>query len=191
MTAAPIRRERLGTLADRSYVVVTLELRTREGEHTTITHGTVTDPVEVSLTGEQCIERFGRRDYLGGGQNVDTLADIVNPAPGWTLAEIRELATLWDRWHLNTMRAACAHMVPGDLAREDNGYGGTRISTSDPRNTCPESGYRYGHAWLTEPVPADVVARLDYLMRDRSADLYRARGYDGSGRPVTGEGEDV
>ena len=182
--SAPIRRERLGTTADGSYVVVTLELRTVEGEHTMVDHGTVTDPVEVSLTGEECVNRFGRVDFLRGGQNVGTLADIVKPAPGWTLEEIAELATLWNRWHLNTMRAACAHMPAADLVREDNGYGGTRISTSDPRNTCAESGYRYGHAWLTEPVPADVVARLEELMRDRSDDLYRARGYDGAGRPV-------
>ncbi len=191
MSAQTIRRvERLGTTSDRSYVVVTLELRTSEGNHQTVTHETITDPLTVSLTGEECINRFGRRDYLGGGQIVDTLADITTPAPGWSLEEIRELRTLWDRWHLNTMRAACAHMVPDDLAREDNGYGGTRISTSDPRNVCPVSGYKYGHAWLTEPVPADVVARLEYLMRDRSEALYRARGYDAAGRAYPPEVSD-
>lgn len=176
------RRERLGTLADKSYVVVDLEIRRRPGTATTVDHVDIVDPLEVSLTGT--VHEYRHREPYGAGQIVDTLADIVTPAPGWTLEEIRELATLWDRWHLNTMRAACAHMVPGDLVREDNGYGGTRISTSDPRNVCPDTGYRYGHAWLVEPVPADVVARLEELMRSRSQDLYRARGYDASGRPV-------
>lgn len=179
-------RERLGTTADRSYVVVTLELRRHAGTWQTVTHETVTDPLELSLTGE--VVEYRHREPYAGGQVVDTLADIVTPAPGWTLEEIAELATVWDRWHLNTMRAACAHMTPADLAREDNGYGGTRISTTDPRNTCPVSGYRYGHAWLTELLPDDVAERVRYLMRDRSRDLYRARGYDAAGRPVDDNG---
>lgn len=180
---------RVGTLPGHSrhagrpgtgYVVVTLELRTREGEHTTVTHDTVTDPVEVSLTGEHYEPWDHRGEPSSGGQIVDTLGDIVTPAPGWDMGEVRELRTLWERWHLNTMRAACAHM--SDLVREDNGYGGTRI-------TCTAgSGYTYGAAWLTEPVPDDVVARLRYLMRDRSDALYLARGYDAFGRAVRQSG---
>lgn len=183
------RRERLGTTTDGEYIVVDFELRAESGEHQTIDHGTIVDPLTVSLSGDVCVNRFGRVDYLGGGQIIGELARITKPAPGWTLEEVRELAKLWDRWHLNTMRAGCAHMDPATLVREDDGYGGTRISTKE--NACPETGYRYGHAWLTEPVPADVVGRLEHLMRDRSQDLYRARGYDASGRKVEGVDADT
>lgn len=175
-------RERLGTTADRSYVVVDLEIRHQSGERTTVDHGTTVDPVELGFSGT--VHEYRHREPFAAGQILSTLADIVTPAPGWSLEEIRELSTLWDRWHLNTLRAACSHMVPADLVREDNGYGGTHISTRAPENVCPETGYRYGHAWLTEIVPDDVLERVRHLMRDRSADLYRSRGYDGAGRAV-------
>lgn len=37
-------------------------------------------------------------------------ADIT-PAPGWTLELIREFLAVWDRWHLNDMRANCDHQT--------------------------------------------------------------------------------
>lgn len=176
--------QRVGTTADGSYMVVTAEIRRRAGTWQTVTHERAIDPTELSVTGELYKARTSpkRHEPISAGQNIDDLADVVNPAPGWTLEEIAELRSLWDRWHLNAMRAACAHMDPATLAREDDGYGGTRVSTRDPRNVCPETGYQYGHAWLVESVPAEVLNRVRHLMRDRSDDLYRARGYDMQGR---------
>jgi hypothetical protein len=172
---------RLGTTADRSYVVVRCQLSTVPGEHVTVTHGTVSDPVRLSLSGE--VVEYRHRDAYAAGQIVDTLDEITTPAPGWTLDEIREVREIWQAWHLNDMRAACAHMDPNTLVREPDSYGGSRIACG-AANTCPVSGYTYGSAWLTAPLPDDIQARIRHLFRDRSQALYRARGYDGNGNAV-------
>lgn len=178
--------ERLG-LTEGDYVVVTLEIRTRKGEgfgfqsvSHEVLHG---DVIEVSLMGEAG-SKYAPRSVRSAGQIVDMLSEITKPAPGWTLSEIRRVRELWERWHLNTMRAACAHMDTETLVREDNRFGGTHISTKAPENVCPVTGYQYGHAWLTEEVPAEVLDELRHLFRDRSEALYRARGYDASGKPA-------
>src|SRR5687768_15439862 len=107
------RRERVGTTDDGDYIVVDLELRRETGERQTTDHGTISDPLTVSLSGSA--HEKGHREGYAYGQVVDELSRITKPAPGWTLDEVRELAQLWDRWHLNTMRAACAHMeLPED-----------------------------------------------------------------------------
>lgn len=178
--------QRVGTTTDGDYMIVRVEVRTHAGTSETVDHGQTTDPTEVSFVGE--LWKRGtdpkRHEPLGCGQNLGDLRAIVTPAPGWTLEEVTELAEQWERWHLNTMRAACAHMDTALLAREDDGYGGTRISSRDPRNACPVTGYMWGHAWLTEELPADVLDRVRHLMRDRSAALHKARGYDMHGKRV-------
>lgn len=172
--------QRLGTTDDGGYVVVEAEVKVQSGTWGTVTHGAqITDPLELSISG-MYFEKGARRDNPSSvGQISQYLDDITTPAPGWTLAEIRELRQIWDRWHLNAMNARCVHMPPfEDLLRDEEG----RASTT--ANVCPETGYRYGTAWLVEPLPESVIERVCYLMRDRSQALYKARGYDAQGRAV-------
>lgn len=168
-------RQRLGTTATGGYVVVDVTLGATEGTHQTVAHESITAPVRLSITGEAYEKHERRGDPSRAGQCADALDEITEPAPGWTLDEIRELRALWDRWHLNDLRAACAHMPADARERWDR----------RERVECSEgSGYLFGTAWLVEPLPDEVVTRVLDLMRDRSDDLYRARGYDASGKPV-------
>lgn len=89
----------------------------------------------------------GRR-FVGGGQVADELDRITRPAPGWGPDERARLQAIWRRWHLNDLRAACAHQTPPP-------------SLDDPwPDPCPETGYRFGSAWLVEPLPGEVTAWL-------------------------------
>lgn len=123
-------------------------------------------------------------DWVSSGQiGIDVLREIVRPAPGWTVEDARQLADVWDRWHLNDMRAGCEH-------QRADGWGERRIDPDKPTDTyglhfegqrapswnllvwvrpgehpdgllgkpCEVCGYRYGTAWLYEPVPEDVLA---------------------------------
>lgn len=179
-------RHRLGKTADGGYVVVDVELENERnrGDWQTIDHGTVTDPLTLSITGEAYARGDRRGDPSRAGQCVEALGDIVTPAAGWSLEEIAELRGIWERWHLNTVRAGCAHQTV--IVHEESTYG-PRLNlegiTAHPDNACP-AGYRYGSAWLTEELPADVLERVRHLMRDRTADLHRARGYDDRGRAL-------
>lgn len=93
-------------------------------------------------------------------------------ADGWNAATIRQLLEVWDRWHLNDMRAGSprqmAHLetvkdqYPGypvshyDWARE-------QLAAVDLDPDTEHDDYKYGHAWLTEEVPADVIEWLAAL----------------------------
>jgi hypothetical protein len=103
----------------------------------------------------------------------------IKPAPGWDRGKIKRFFDLWDRWHLNDMRAGCEHQralgwdkEPIDPNKPTTAYGKFYPGqTHDSRNLkswvnppvghmsepCPVCGYKYGTAWLTESVPADVI----------------------------------
>jgi hypothetical protein len=91
--------------------------------------------------------RAGNGDAYGQVQDLirhGTESGDFQPAFGWTLDGVRELLTIWERWHLNDMRAGCEHQRVAGI-RELGA-------------TCETCGYRYGSAWLREELPADVVA---------------------------------
>ena len=81
------------------------------------------------------------------GQCVDDVARCT-PIEPVTVAMRDRLITLWHLWHLNDMRAGCEHQRAA-------GWDSTKLSLP-----CPQCGYQYGHAWLFEAVPDDVVAEL-------------------------------
>ncbi|MCX4799636.1 hypothetical protein OG497_37915 [Streptomyces sp. NBC_01242] len=146
----------VGTTADNLRVHINAELRIEDSERDveTVEHGHVNSPVTLSMThstykGRKNIER----NLESSGAGLEDVARVVTPAPGYTLAEVRELARIGTKWHLNTGRAGCAHM---DLPK-DTSY--------DARKgiTCPETGYKYGAAWLTEELPSDVYDRFKEL----------------------------
>jgi hypothetical protein len=156
----------IGRTASRGEVIVIVEIENvrNPGVWPTVTHGEISDPLNLSIMGEVWEPGDRRRhDASRCGQVTDSLLEIVKPAEGWTLEEVRELHDIWERWHLNTMVAACAHQ---EVVYEDSAYG--RRPSLDKTPACPETGYRYGSKWLTDPLPTDVIARIEHLMRERA-----------------------
>lgn len=139
---------------------------------------------ELSIAGVEGPKRNG--DARGGcGQIVDSLADIYELSEGWTPEMVAKLADVWNRWHLNDMKAGCEHQraagwgtTPIDPDKPTNSYG--RHFPDQKHDTwnlagwvkrsewegglmcepCWVCGYRYGTAWLYEAIPDDV---LDWL----------------------------
>lgn len=122
----------------------------------------------LSITGVVGPLRNG--DAIGScGQIVDTLRD-----PSFKNAngiDAMALADIWDRWHLNDFRAGSP--TQEQFLREHpvtysypTSYYEVAVAalTEAGLNPDPATGYRYGSAWLTEDVPADVI---DYLFSDR------------------------
>lgn len=69
--------------------------------------------------------------------------------PGWTSKMLDRLIAIWERWHLNDLRSGCAHQRRWGWNAKDH--------LNQP---CPICGYRYGNAWLFEPVPDSVIEWL-------------------------------
>lgn len=132
----------------------------------TITHETIPHPDVLSICGEVIdLRHFGRG--ISCGQTVDEVRAITRPAGTLTADDLARFADLWDAWHLNTMRAACAHMnttIPkGAVLLERYGRPdvlGWRIDNL----VCPVTGYTYGHAWLAEVIPDEIIVELTALL---------------------------
>jgi hypothetical protein len=95
---------------------------------------------------------FKARSISSCGQNIDDVQSVTRCAAGWTSQDVASLVRVWDRWHLNDMRAECAHQrALGWKYRTHKGQ------------KCPECGYEIGSAWLMEAMPEDVRAEIKRL----------------------------
>lgn len=112
----------------------------------------------------QFIMSFKEYDHRGHC----TLSDIT-AAPGWDAETIRRFFDTWDRWRLNDMKA-------GSKAQEDylrahpvvavypeSHYEKASKALADAGLNPDADGYKYGHAWKREEVPADVLEFLHSL----------------------------
>lgn len=93
----------------------------------------------------------------------------IAPALGWSHGLIREFLAVWDRWHLNTMKAGTsaqeAHLKA--IENEFPGYPMSHYDWAckrlDIANLLVDNGYKYGTSWLREEVPEDVLKFLKSL----------------------------
>lgn len=139
---------------DRLYVQIVL--REQEGKgRLTVRHEPAPDPyVELSVTGE--VYAKGRREPWTVGQTLWALAELVQSGePEWDEKDAAALLILWKRWHLNGIQPWCAHM-PEDVRGRPYG--------EVAHVTCPMTWYRYGTAWLVEPLPEAVEAKIRALI---------------------------
>ncbi len=99
------------------------------------------------------------------------LDNITKPAPG---IDIKKLQEIWDRWHLNDMRAGCEHQRKNWNTSEEIRFPNGQVKTAGwvketehPKGLlskpCEECGYKYGSAWLFEEVPQEVINYLESL----------------------------
>lgn len=151
------------------------------------------DGLRLSITGVEGPKRNG--DCWGGcGQIVMHAKGTWIAGADFSQAQMDRFIEVWDRWHLNDMRAGCEHQRaekwderPIDPSKPLNAYGkhfAGQISDSWNMLTwvrpaahpdglmgvpCPTCGYKFGSAWLTEEVPADVLEWLTALPQSTKA----------------------
>jgi hypothetical protein len=112
------------------------------------------------------------------GQIIMSEWDLVEYASGWDAETVTKFRDIWERWHLNDMKAGSpaqmAHLEA--LPKWTYGEGGfkshyewalAQLSEAglqpDPNYEHNGKPYSYGSAWLKEEVPTDVVAWLKAL----------------------------
>jgi hypothetical protein len=129
------------------YMFVTIRLYGRDSG-TTIHHQPIGEHVSLAISATVWANRSKRGDCHTAGQCVEELLR-VEPDGRLDGSEIRDLVKVWREWHLNDMRAGCAHQDVADIPPAE------RLDRVPP---CSESvpRYRYGSAWLVEPLPAEV-----------------------------------
>jgi hypothetical protein len=133
-TGEPARTFRVGTTTSDAHVNVTVRLRNEIGS----------PAMALSITGD--VQRPRAHDIDAGGQILDVLR-MCEPYGTWTREAIDRLVFVWDLWHLNDMRAGCAHQLRAGWTYADH----------EDIPECPFCGYRIGSRWLHEPLPLDVA----------------------------------
>jgi len=145
---------------DAVYVEIETDTKTLDHPQQTVRHETVTEVTRVSITGHYFHMGSSRRDWTGGGQCVDMVKSIVSVAHGLTVMDVARLVEIWESQHLNDLHAACAHQTVAQPS------GGDRFDTNyalDNTPPCPETGYRYGSAWLYEVPSPEALADLERI----------------------------
>lgn len=134
----------------------------------------------LSLTGE-IRERKAGWKVVNAGQCLKSLVEMYpcNPL-------MQSIAAVWERWHLNDMRAGCEHQrayqwenTPVDPKQPLESYIMTKEYTGWNRMTwkpydqggflnkpCPTCGYKYGSKWLFEKLPQDVLDTIQEWRND-------------------------
>jgi hypothetical protein len=144
----------IGRTKDGSRIYVQVELREHHHDtpRTTTDHREVTDYVELSVMGLE-VPKYCRTAHSAGQIDMHIKASDFAET---TLPRgmVRELWHLWERWHLNGMKAGCVHQ--DDVPHQIYDW---RAAADQQTKRCPE-GYRYGSAHLVETLPADVEQRI-------------------------------
>jgi hypothetical protein len=103
------------------------------------------------------------RSWLMGGQCVDEIAKHFQ-----SNKKTQRMAQIWERWHLNDMRAGCEHQRAEDWGKERVSETGKLSCWVYPNEhpkgvlmkPCPVCGYKFGSAWLIEELPSDIVTEI-------------------------------
>jgi hypothetical protein len=128
------------------YVFVSLGFDHRENG-VTVQHEPIGEYLALTVSATVWSTRARRGDCHTAGQCVDELLG-VEPGGALTVTEITDLVKVWREWHLNDMQAGCVHQTPDpDMSMAE------RLKSVPP---CPETGYKYGHAWLVKPLPTET-----------------------------------
>ena len=111
-----------------------------------IKHEHLNNYTKVSFSGT-LVSKYGSAVYDRGirsfGQNIDELLRITHPAKGYTLANIKEIYSLWNRYHLNDLNSHCEHQ--------------DKAIKWDEVTPCPVTGYKAGSNWLVQEITREEL----------------------------------
>ena len=103
----------------------------------------------------------------GGQINMGVKPEDIRPADGWTQEMIASLWAMWDKWHLNDMRAGSpaqrAHLATLTFPGYPLSHYEWACDELRKVNLHPDGSYLYGSAWLREDVPELVIEWLKEL----------------------------
>ncbi len=124
---------------------------------------------KLSITGVEGPTSDGNCRGSCGQIIMDLDAAEVVPAPNWTQGKIQQVLDVWNKWHLNDMRAGSPAQRSWLKAHPCKSYEEAKLSLEaaglqpDPDYLHKGKPYSYGSAWLKVDVPEDVLQFLQSL----------------------------
>lgn len=133
-------------------VSVRMEELTRQETYETVEHERVSRPLDFAIT--LGVWQPSTHYLVSSGRDAALLTDVYRYAEGFGPATVAELTDLL-RYHLNAMKPGCVHQQPN-------------AGLDSP--ACPETGYRWGSAWLVQELPDNFldIVKAVFQGADRS-----------------------
>jgi hypothetical protein len=130
------------------------------------------DVVVFSMSGG--IWNASHNDMISGGQNLETIAKLMPQNK-----DLQELIGYWRKYHLNDMKAGTKRQTEAvkKWQAEGNKYEyPAAVEHLKSIELDEDKGYKYGHGWLYEPIPDDVVKRIIELANKLDSDSFAMGG---------------
>jgi hypothetical protein len=130
------------------------------------------DVVVFSMDGG--IWNASHNDMISGGQNLGTIAKLMLQNK-----DLQELIGYWRKYHLNDMKAGTKRQTEAvkKWQAEGNKYEyPAAVEHLKSIELDEDKGYKYGHGWLYEPIPDDVVKRIIELANKLDSDSFAMGG---------------
>ena len=103
---------------------------------------------------------FQGRSSISSGQNWE---ELLKREPLFTKTEVNILYNVWQRWHLNDLRAGTPKQE-AEIRKYKAAAGRYEYKEAcdwlEKANLLVDNGYRYGTAWLKEEVPKYILKWL-------------------------------
>jgi hypothetical protein len=125
---------------------------------------------ELSITGVEGPKSNGDCRGSCGQCLEDWPGMVIKFAPGWDTIKLMELVKIWERWHLNDMRAGTPSQEsylrehPVSFTYPESHYK-KALEALEAAGLQPDlldgEPYSYGSAWLHEDLPAKVVETVE------------------------------
>ena len=161
LTIGYIKPEFFGYPNTACKVTVEIEIKQKAHPQKDLWLNEVQKPICLSIHGDV---KHGK-SYVCGGQINDTLEEALQEKAfkKLTIPEdtLRKLLEIWDQWHLNDLRAYCIHQKEFMPQHPEKFFYADNYKPEFAK--CSKCGYRYGTAWLYEPLPQDVINFLENL----------------------------
>ena len=159
-------------------VELEIELRERESvaPHLTIDLEPIGQYTELAICGN--VWNHIETDLVQFGQMYDAMLDYFPHSP-----LVAEIVKVWKRWHLNGLKAGTRTQAKAidaykrnntlwrydygeacDILKDQGLYEDTsklgRLERIANRLLKQGKGYKYGHAWLVEPLPEKIIEQV-------------------------------
>jgi hypothetical protein len=136
---------------------VEIELRHKEScaPHLDIDLKPCQEYTELSICGTV----QGPHGFYSGGQNTDEIRRSLGSDP-----LISELCDIWERWHMNGLCSGTREQR--DWLRENPrewdrmNYYTEQCNDLKAADLYEVRGYKFGHSWLVERIPGEVIERV-------------------------------
>jgi len=159
-----MNNKKIAFIGEQWKIVLAIELREKESvsPHLDIDFNSCIQYTELSICGTLYEKVNHHWRDVGGGQITSDLKKYFADD-----TKAQEIAEVWDRWHLNGMKAGCREQ--DEFVRKhfaDKRYDYTKACDALEAVGLytvkrPVLEYKYGHAWLVERLPDAIITQVE------------------------------